>query len=97
MILFICEIMTIVSPFTTRNPLDISINAKGNGLGGSHEIVYTLQDFAVCTNKANNIKNWIDWQNCIEYGILVIQNFPHFLRNPKYYPGVIKDVIKLNK
>ena len=55
------------TPVVARNPLDNTLNSKGTGLGGSFEMVYTESDFDICNNP-KFIKNWMDWQNCIEFG-----------------------------
>jgi len=58
------------TPVLARNPHDpTSPNSQGTGLGGSFEIVYTEADYAACHN-ASNIRNWMDWQNCIEFGAM---------------------------
>jgi len=53
------------TPYVARNPLDNSLNNQLK-LGGSYEYVFTPLDFQKCISAAN-IKNWMDWQNCIEF------------------------------
>ena len=80
-------------PFTTRNPLEPGINAVGTGFGGSHEIVYTLQDFSTCTKKAY-IKTWMDWQNCMDSGAYTCaQHVPPQIANSKNPNGDVCSLV----
>ena len=52
------------TPNVARQPDDPS-SPNANKLGGTYEIAFTERDFNDCIKYPDNVRTWMNWQNCV--------------------------------